>query len=126
MIAGRFVIDSGNVDFDNEELISHNISNDKDKEFIITPYNSNVLYTGSSNKEIMVIIKEAYSTTKAKINQLINEDDEIRFYYEYRYDPSNYIDMILVTKKNLKAQTNYIFGELAANIDHKLYFLQSS
>ena len=123
----KFTLDAGDVDFYADEVLAHKLTNTKDFQIqenrTGAPY---ILYEGNANEILEVTFQEFYSTTRAKIDQLIDEQAEMTVYYEYDYDTSNSLSMILYNKKNTRRTKIYKYGERAGNVIHKLIFIQSS
>ena len=126
-IAIQFDLAAETVQFSKEEFEGVVISADKDYSFLKNQSGvSNILYQGDLNKILTATFIEDKATTRAKIDKLIDEEDEMTIYYEYRYDPTVTMEVILFSKGNVKRSEFYYYGEKAAKVKHVLSFLQSS
>lgn len=126
-IALQFDLAAETVQFTKEEIGKVRIKTDKDYAFLKNQYGSaNLSYQGDLNRAISIEFIEHKSTTRAKIDSIIDENAEMTLYHEYRYDPTATIDVILVSRENIKKTVLYYFGEKAAMVVHILNFLESS
>ena len=123
----KFTVSGTDIDFYADEILNHKISNIKDFQLqenqTGSPY---IYYVGNTNKVLEITFQEYYSTTRAKIDSLINAKVEMTIYYEYHYSKTNTLTMILYNKKDIRRTKIYRFGEKGANVIHRLTFLQSS
>jgi hypothetical protein len=123
----RFTLASGDLDFFDDEILDIQIIDDMLMELLRNqigpPF---VRYEGDSWKAVVITFIERYSTTKAKIDQLIDEDDEMTLYPDYAYAGSDNPVTVIFFPNGMTHVYRYHFGELAANVQHKLTFLESS
>ena len=85
-----------------------------------------MLFESDPYNIIDVEFYEKYSTTRAKINQVIDDQAEMVCYYQYAFDSSQSVSVILLHKNNLKRSKIYHYGELRGAVIHKITFLKSS
>ena len=124
-VAVKFTIDGSDVDFYEQEILWTPCKHDQDYELQKSQTNFPLLFLkGEAWETVTLSIREIYSTTKAKIDQLIDAKSEMKLYYNYFYEPTDYINVIYFPNK-MKVY-NYTIGELQADIIHKLIFLKSS
>ena len=127
IVAIRFTLTSGDVDFYEEEILgtkpgylkSFQVQENQDS-------NPNITYNSDTWKAIEITFFEKWQTTKAKIDQVIDEKVEMTLYYDYAYaGTGNPVSVVYMPEGNTKTY-KYYGGELAASVDHRLIFLQSS
>jgi len=106
----RFTLESGDVDFYDEEVLSVNQStwqaNElQESQFVVPAFlemsDSWYIYT------VEFLLKT--KTTITKIDQLIDEDDTMTFYYEYKYNPAT-TDVVMLDPDNVIER--YAFGNI--------------
>lgn len=115
----RFTLDAGNVDFYKEEIEDISFMPAQAQEQQSPSQGLPYIYAqGDVYNSIEIEFIEEYSTTKAKIDQLIDEDDEMTLYYQYAFDSSEAKTVILAPDERIKT---YTYGELL-KMTHKLTF----
>jgi len=123
----RFTLASGNVDFYDDEVKSitddylHDTEVQENQE--TKPY---VYNEGQAWSVFKVEFIERLSTTKAKIDQLIDEEAEMTFYYDYAYSGGTNSSTVIFLPEGKTKRYHYKWGEKDATVTHKLTFLQSS
>jgi len=124
-VAIRFTLDAGNVDF-----YTYEIGNSKlvfvqaNERQINQTIPAHLINKGDIWKTLLINFIENRKTTRAKINQLIDEKKEMICYYAYgKYTTSKYINCIYVPKIKKKV---WFYGNEGAKIIHELEFWQSS
>ena len=125
-VAVRFVLGSGNVDFSSEEIlyepISHNQRIDIQERQVGVPY-VNVL--GDIWKTLTITFIHHMRVTKTKIDQLIDEDDEMICYYAYlKYTTTKSLNVIFYPQQ-ITHSYKYAIGDLLVR-EITLTFLESS
>jgi len=124
--AVRFVLSSGNVDFDINEILYEPIASnqriDIQERQVGVPY---VKLKGDVWKELEITFINRRKITQTKIDQLINEDDEMVCYYAYLKDTTSKSLNVIFYPKTITHSYIYSVGELTVR-EVKLVFLQSS
>ena len=125
-VAVKFTL-TGDIDFYEEEIGKVILGTDKGYDFLKNQSGvPNVFYQGDLNKFFTVEFIERWATTRAKIDELIDEESEMTMYYEYAYDITKSVSVILVGNKGVKRTEMWKYGEKEALIMHQMRFLQSS
>ena len=123
-IGVRFTLTAGDVDFYTDEIQAIPVRYRKDIKLLESqvgaPY---MYYAGDSFREIRITFLEVRSDVKAKINQIINEDDEMTVYYDYAYDGAGTSTTVIYSPNGKTHVLRYHFGELAV-AKHTLNFLE--
>jgi len=123
----RFTLAGGNVDFYDDEIqditLKYSQSVQVQENQLMAPY----FYRESDTwAGLTIAFIEKYSTTRAKIEELIDEKKEMTCYYDYAYSGgTNFLTVMHVPDRTLKTY-HYYLGELGADVIHNLTFLQSS
>jgi len=126
VIAVRFTLGSGNVDFYEDEIEEVPVTNKQDFRLLENPSGvPNMFIEGDANIIITITFIEKRDT-RSKINQVIDEKDEMTIYPFYGNDSSASYSVILYNPQGIKRTKIYRFGELEADVIHRLTFLQSS
>jgi len=125
-IAVRFVLGSGNVDFYDDEIWDGLESSERDirvmEDQTAPPV---ILLEGDALQVINISIIERYSTTKAKVDLVIDEKAQMTIYPHYAYDNTD--SCLCIFYPNGRGKTySYVLGEKQALRVHRLTFLQSN
>jgi hypothetical protein len=122
-VAVRFVVSGSNVDFYEDEIQSVRLLTQQGHEIQVHQTGNAYLFTdGSQYDTVEIQFGLGRSGTKAKIDQLIDAEDEMTLYYAYAYVPATNVTCVLHLNGRLH-EYNYYFGELEANVTKTLTFL---
>jgi len=123
-IAIRITLASGNVDFYDDEILDIRRFPAKDIDYKV---NDNALPTLENKGDVWNAIEidflETYKTTKAKIQNLINEKTTMTVYYCYQYNAATNVTAFLIPDVN---EFHFWSGEEAAFVQHSLTFMECS
>ena len=126
VVAVRFTLGAGNVDFYEDEVAEVPVTNKQDFKLLENPSGvPNMFIEGDANIIITVNFVEKRDT-RLKIDQVIDEKDEMVLYPYYGNDSLASYSVILYSPQGIKRTKIYRFGELEADVIHRLTFLQSS
>jgi len=120
-VAIRFVVGAGNVDFYENEVLKGNVKFSKEhRVFNNQTIHPDMLYIGNLQKQFLFQVKKINAETETKINQLIDENDEMTVYYAYgAYSTSKSDTCIRIPQGQKKT---FVIGEPMAEI-YQLMFL---
>ena len=123
MIAVRFTIDAGNVDFADEEMC----------EVMEMPEQTIIAHESQQSASYVKVYDTQYkmwqltiqdvNDSLARILQIINEFDEMVFYPHYQYDSGVYYNVILIPDEVKKV---YAYGGREALLHTTFNLLESS
>ena len=118
----RITHTGGNVDFDQNEVGNENLIVWKNEEVQINGNVPPYLYElGTEYDTIQLSIIHYYSTTRAKIETLVNLTESVTVYYNYIYAPTDTKTAIL-DPKNVITKRRY-FGEHGATFTTVLIYM---
>uniref|UniRef100_A0A6M3IMJ8 Uncharacterized protein n=1 Tax=viral metagenome TaxID=1070528 RepID=A0A6M3IMJ8_9ZZZZ len=126
-IAVRFVLTGGNCDFYREEILYEPLIHEQ--RIDVQEHQFGVPYVdtfGDIWKTLVITFLEIWSTTRAKIDQLINAEAEMTCYYAYRYYTTTKSLTCIHYPNGMTHHYRYYLGEPSALREVKLTFLQSS
>jgi hypothetical protein len=119
----RLTMNAVNYDFDQEEtypcIETPLIQTDLQQNQVGAP---NLILYGSVYNAYSVQIKHFYSTTRAKIETLIEGDATITAYFDYGENTTSNPKSVILSQDMIKE--SYHFGEYAAKVITTLIFLQ--
>ncbi len=121
-IAVRIVLDSGNVDFYEDEVLD--VRQLPEAKIEIKTFDNalpDVQVKSDVWDVLQIMFRETYKTTKAKLQSVINEKAVMDIYYKYNVDDSVYISGLLIPDIN---EFRYFGGDEEANIEHQFTFLE--
>ncbi len=116
-----------NVDFDEEEIQDVIVPWDQDiqvqKNQTMPPY---IFTDGEQWATIIIYFFEKYDSTKTRIDQIIDAEEEMTLYYAYKSFPSKTCSVIYYPDGMTHTYQYHVGGEQAYGVIHKLTFLKSS
>jgi hypothetical protein len=119
----RIITDTETIDFLDREVMGIQVKYDQDyilQEGQITK--PVILELGDTYRAVTVTFADKFSTTKEKIDKIIDCKCDLKLYYQYSYDPTVYIDCIHYP--SVLKTYHYTAGEVEADITHTLVFLE--
>ena len=125
-IAVRFTLGAGNVDFYEDEITDVPITNKQDFRLLENPSGVPAVFIEGDANLIITINFIEKRNTRSKIDDVIDEKDEMTIYPFYGNDNSVSYSVILYSSQGIKRTKVYRFGELQSGVIHRLTFLQSS
>ena len=119
--AVRITLAGGDVDFYKQEIEDIAVQPDQDFQAQGNQSGAPIVYTAGEIFTAYVIdFIEFWKTTKAKIDQIIDEKAVMTLYYQYAYAPATSVSVVLYSGERTK---RYSFGARRALVRHRLTFL---
>ena len=120
----KFTLDSGDVDFLDDEMCSIVEAPEQNIiQHIAQQKASTVKVYDTQYKSWKLTIQDVHYGTLSRILEVINEESEMVFYPHYQYDSGTSYNVVLVPNEVSK---NYAFGERAALLMVTFNLLESS
>lgn len=119
-IAIRFTITAGNIDFDQNEI--EDIIFQPARDFQVQEHQEGAPYIymeGDVYQTVIVVFNDSYADTREKTAQIINEEKEIIFFYQYAFAPAVSVNVIWNPSETEK---KYFYGNRAARTIETLTF----